>query len=116
MKSADAKTAILHCLMIDGTLLATVAAVVREGSFERAARALGVHTVILGGGVAANKRLRSRLTATLKQNKLGISLFLPRVSLTTDNAAMIASSAYFHALRRDFVNWKKLRAHATLGL
>ena len=83
---------------------------------ERAARALGAHTVILGGGVASNKRLRSRMTTALKQNKLDIGLFLPRVSLTTDNAAMIASAAYFHALRRDFVNWKKLRAHATLGL
>ena len=56
------------------------------------------------------------MTTALKQKKLDIGLFLPRVSLTTDNAAMIASAAYFHALRRDFVNWKKLRAHATLGL
>lgn len=82
----------------------------------RAVKALRVHTLILGGGVAANKRLRSRMTTAVKHGKLSVELFLPHVSLSTDNAAMIGAAAYFHVLKKDFVNWKKLSAHATLAL
>ncbi|MDI3339572.1 MAG: tRNA (adenosine(37)-N6)-threonylcarbamoyltransferase complex transferase subunit TsaD [Sphaerobacter sp.] len=56
----------------------------------RAARATGAATVLLAGGVAANKLLRRRLTGAL-----GIPVRYPPPVLCTDNAAMIAGAAYY---------------------
>jgi N6-L-threonylcarbamoyladenine synthase len=53
-----------------------------------AARAEGVSTVVLGGGVAANSELRARTTALADQ--YGIRAVLPELASCTDNAAMIA--------------------------
>ena len=60
----------------------------------RAARELGVRQVLLAGGVAANIPLRERLRADL--TPLDIRLSYPPIAFCTDNAAMIASAAYFH--------------------
>jgi N6-L-threonylcarbamoyladenine synthase len=60
----------------------------------RAARALGVHEVLLAGGVAANIALRERLQADLEL--FDIAVRYPPVTFCTDNAAMIAAAAYFH--------------------
>ncbi|MBI1882686.1 MAG: tRNA (adenosine(37)-N6)-threonylcarbamoyltransferase complex transferase subunit TsaD [Chlamydiae bacterium] len=49
----------------------------------------GVENLAMGGGVAANSRLRERLTE-LAQKK-GFHLSLPSKTLCTDNAAMIAA-------------------------
>ncbi|MCL2490441.1 MAG: tRNA (adenosine(37)-N6)-threonylcarbamoyltransferase complex transferase subunit TsaD, partial [Propionibacteriaceae bacterium] len=53
-----------------------------------AARHYGVTEVILGGGVAANSRLRGLLEERCDANKL--TLRRPRPGLCTDNGAMIA--------------------------
>ncbi len=58
-----------------------------------AARALKVNRLVVGGGVAANSRLRGLLTELTKKNDLELSI--APLALCTDNAAMIASSAYF---------------------
>ncbi len=73
-------------------------------------------SLVLGGGVAANKHLRSRIQYEIKKNKTTANLHLPLPKLTTDNAAMIAAAGYFHARKKDFTNWKRLMAHATLEL
>ena len=52
----------------------------------------GLNSVILGGGVACNRRLRQKLLDTTRQNK--IRLYIPPPRLCTDNAAMIAGMAY----------------------
>jgi N6-L-threonylcarbamoyladenine synthase len=57
----------------------------------RAARAIGARSVVLGGGVAANKVLRDRLTDASR--KAGIPLVVPRPALCTDNGAMIGAAA-----------------------
>lgn len=49
----------------------------------------GVDTLLLGGGVAANSRLRA-LTAT-RAGAAGLSLRVPRPQLCTDNGAMVAA-------------------------
>lgn len=52
--------------------------------------------LVLAGGVAANKTLRSKLTqACTEQN---IDLFVPDFSYCGDNAAMIASQGYYEFL------------------
>jgi N6-L-threonylcarbamoyladenine synthase len=57
----------------------------------RAAEALGSATLVIGGGVAANSRLRTRLLDDAE--KAGRRAFLPSPSLCTDNGAMIAAAA-----------------------
>lgn len=50
------------------------------------------------GGVAANSRLREKLSAAARVN--GIELFIPKPVLCTDNGAMIASAAYYKYMSR----------------
>lgn len=49
----------------------------------------GINRVLLGGGVAANRRLRDRLSQRCADE--GISLLIPPLSLCTDNGAMMAA-------------------------
>jgi N6-L-threonylcarbamoyladenine synthase len=53
-----------------------------------AAKAVRAPTVLLGGGVVANTRLRERLAAAGEQE--GLQVLFPSMPLCTDNAAMIA--------------------------
>ena len=54
-----------------------------------ACRAHGVDTLVIGGGVAANSRLRA--LASLRAEKHGIRVRVPRPQLCTDNGAMVAA-------------------------
>lgn len=58
---------------------------------SRAAEAYNVKQLLLAGGVAANKGLRTRLEAEFAP-KENIELIIPPLSLCTDNAAMIAAA------------------------
>jgi N6-L-threonylcarbamoyladenine synthase len=49
----------------------------------------GIETLLIGGGVAANSRLREM--AETKAKELGVKLRVPRPGLCTDNGAMVAS-------------------------
>ncbi len=53
-----------------------------------AAKQVGTETVLLGGGVVANTRLRVRLRAD--GEAAGLRVLIPPLELCTDNAAMIA--------------------------
>ncbi|NBQ42203.1 MAG: tRNA (adenosine(37)-N6)-threonylcarbamoyltransferase complex transferase subunit TsaD, partial [Mycobacteriaceae bacterium] len=57
----------------------------------RAASDLGVATLLIAGGVAANSRLRE--LAEQRCAAAGLELRVPRLRLCTDNGAMIASYA-----------------------
>ena len=54
----------------------------------------GIHTVVAGGGVAANSRLRSMMA-----ERTDIKCIFPPLKLCTDNGAMIAGVGY-HFLKR----------------
>jgi N6-L-threonylcarbamoyladenine synthase len=56
----------------------------------RAARAAGARSIVLGGGVAANAALRTRLAG--EAEALGVPLVVPRPGLCTDNGAMIGAA------------------------
>lgn len=58
-----------------------------------ACRKLGVHTLAVGGGVAANARLRELLDL---QAKSGLRCLYPPARLCTDNASMIAAVGHFY--------------------
>lgn len=61
----------------------------------KAVKKYNVNCVILGGGVAANQKLTLYLQLALTKEQLSIKLHIPPPSLCTDNAAMIASAAFF---------------------
>jgi N6-L-threonylcarbamoyladenine synthase len=54
-----------------------------------ACRTHGVETLVIGGGVAANSRLRA--VAEERAAKYGITVRVPRPKLCTDNGAMVAA-------------------------
>ena len=62
----------------------------------RVAEEAGVETIVIGGGVAANSELRTRLLDEGETN--GLRVILPSISLCTDNAAMVASVAWWRLL------------------
>ena len=65
-------------------------------------------TVILAGGVAANKKLRETLRAKIE--KLNITFCVPEIKYCMDNAAMIAVAGYTQAIKKDFTAWQNLKA------
>jgi N6-L-threonylcarbamoyladenine synthase len=58
----------------------------------RAANKYDVRTILLAGGVAANRDLREKLGKSARSRQL--NLYFPSLVLCTDNAAMIAGRAY----------------------
>jgi N6-L-threonylcarbamoyladenine synthase len=60
-----------------------------DRTFE-AAKRLGAKSIGISGGVSANSRLRQ--DAVARGDREGIPVFIPALSLSTDNAAMIAAA------------------------
>jgi len=73
-------------------------------------------TIMLAGGVSANKRLREKMIERIAREKLAVNFVMPDFQYTTDNAAMIAAAGYFKAKNKKFVDWRKLRADCGLDL
>ena len=56
----------------------------------QAAREFGAKEILVAGGVSANKALREAFTSQSE-----FKVHIPKLSLCTDNAAMVASAGYF---------------------
>lgn len=65
-----------------------------------AAEQTGIRQVAIAGGVSANSGLRSAIE-TLAEEK-GWTTYIPKFEYCTDNAAMIATTAYYQYLAGDF--------------
>lgn len=78
---------------------------------RRAAEEHGAESILLSGGVAANKHLRKALARSAKL--IGAQFFVPDFKYNLDNAAMIGAAGYMAYLRK-----KKypLRADGTLDI
>jgi N6-L-threonylcarbamoyladenine synthase len=63
----------------------------------RALEERSIGTLLLAGGVAANRALRSRLA--FEAARSGFSLFVPPLAYCTDNAAMIARAGHERLIR-----------------
>ncbi len=61
---------------------------------RRALQENGMRTLVVAGGVGANRRLREQLNAACE--KLGATVRYPRIEFCTDNGAMIAYAGYRH--------------------
>jgi N6-L-threonylcarbamoyladenine synthase len=77
----------------------------------RAAREYGAKSIMLSGGVAANKRLRETLRR--ESAKYGAKFYVADIKYNTDNAVMIAVAAYIAHLRKKKY---KLEAQGNLNL
>ncbi|MEE9463055.1 MAG: tRNA (adenosine(37)-N6)-threonylcarbamoyltransferase complex transferase subunit TsaD [Bacteroidales bacterium] len=67
---------------------------------EKAFLQTGIREIALAGGVSANSGLRERIKWLALKH--GWNVFIPDISLSTDNAAMIAMTGYFKFLAGEF--------------
>ncbi len=67
-------------------------------------------TIILAGGVSANKKLRQTLDEAVSAKLAGTNFMIPQLKYSMDNGAMIAVAGYYHASKKDFTSWKKIKA------
>jgi N6-L-threonylcarbamoyladenine synthase len=80
---------------LDQSARADIAAGVQEAIVEtlvtkslRAIEETGYETLVVAGGVGANRELRARMAAAAERR--GVKVYYPRTEFCTDNAAMIA--------------------------
>ena len=78
-----------------------------------AAAELGYKTIVVAGGVAANSRIRRDFAAAAE--RAGAKLYIPPLKLCGDNAAMIASQAYYEYLSGARAG-SELNAYATMEI
>jgi N6-L-threonylcarbamoyladenine synthase len=123
------KTAVLHYVRglspdsshnIDHALLANIAASFQAAvadvlvrKTEWAVNKTNIRRVTLSGGVSANSSLRQKMKEMGEKKQ--IQVFIPSVSLCTDNAAMIAAAGYHRFLKKEFAGLD-LNPKAYLGL
>ena len=79
----------------------------------RAAKKHQVKGIIVAGGVAANKRLKEKFQSSIINHQSSIKLFVPPARLCTDNAAAIASCAFYNFKP---ISWQKIQANPSLSL
>ena len=81
----------------------------------RAAKRVKPASIVLAGGVAANIELRARMRAAGETE--GIDVFVPPLTYSLDNAAMIAAAGYFRAQdEKNFVDPLDLAADSNLDI
>jgi len=71
---------------------------------QRAAEKIGAKTILLGGGVAANNQLRTRLQQMCDSDVPPKKLLVAPKQYCTDNAVMVASLAYYKFKARLFAD------------
>jgi N6-L-threonylcarbamoyladenine synthase len=84
----------------------------RRKTFQ-AAEAFGAASILVSGGVAANRELRVRFAAKAAESNLPIAF--PSLTLSTDNAAMVAAAAWPKLLDNEYAP-SDLSAEPSLAL
>jgi N6-L-threonylcarbamoyladenine synthase len=116
------KTAVLRNVTkskpIPGTsrLAAEIQEAIVEVLVEKTLRAVEKfkpNSLLLAGGVAANQRLRQKFEVGLKKRKLKVDFRVPLPKLCTDNAAYIASFAFYN---RSPSPWQKIESRPELTI
>lgn len=112
MSFSGLKTAVLYALkdkQLDGSEKAAFAAEFEDAVTDvlcaktRAAlQKSGAKTLVIGGGVAANRHIREELQKMALDAFPDVECRLPELSITGDNAIMIGEAALAHLLRGDW--------------
>ncbi|HTO15019.1 MAG TPA: tRNA (adenosine(37)-N6)-threonylcarbamoyltransferase complex transferase subunit TsaD [Edaphocola sp.] len=89
------------CASVQYTIIASLLK-----KLEKAIQQTNVKHIGIAGGVSANSGLRMALETL--GNKLKIDYYIPKFEYCTDNAAMIAQTAYFKYLEKEFVDLKAI--------
>lgn len=95
-------------------LAASIQAAIVDSLVEKTKRAVKKHSVkslLVSGGVAANTLLRKKIKTG--SEKLGVKVFIPPRKLCTDNAAVIATGAFFNFKP---IPWQKIKADPSLSI
>lgn len=82
----------------------------------RAIEEFTIQTLIIGGGVAANKYIIESLGNKIEQDFPSTKLFVPTKGLTGDNALMIALAGYFKIQKNPDATYGDIRAVGNLSL
>lgn len=85
------------CASIQGRIISILL-----NKLKKAAKETGVKNICIAGGVSANSGLRNALNEM--GNKMGWQTFIPAFEYCTDNAGMIAITAYYKYLVNDFAD------------
>ena len=111
------KTAVLYRLREGGISREDIAASFQAAAVDtlllktrQAVEQTGARRLVLAGGVAANRLLRTRLTG-----ELGIPVSMPPFELCVDNGAMIAAAGYSR-YKHGFLGDTRTRPHPGLRL
>lgn len=82
----------------------------------RAAIEFDVRSIIIGGGVSANRALRSEFKKKIEESKKRFKFLAPAADLSVDNAAMAGAAGYFAFRRGETVSPDKLESQPNLGI
>ncbi len=114
------KTAVLY-RKEDSSSISSMAREIQEAISEvliyktiKAAKKYKAKTIIIGGGVTANKFLREKFLKEAKENNL--RCILPSFDLCTDNAKMIAITASHQIKKGEVVDWESLESIPNLKI
>ena len=112
-KQLDAKPYTLNAQTINDICRASQDAIIEVlvKKALKAAKEYNVKSILLSGGVAANQTLREQFIQTTNYQLPTTKFFAPAKNLCTDNAAMIASAAYFNYKP---IPWKNITADPEL--
>jgi N6-L-threonylcarbamoyladenine synthase len=83
---------------------------------EKTLKAVNIYqpkSLILGGGVSANSRLKERFLEEIKNREIKVDFYSPSPQFSTDNAASIASFAFYNYSPTP---WKKIEVNPTLTI
>lgn len=79
----------------------------------KAAKKYKPKSLLISGGVSANRRLRKKFELEIGKQKLKVNLFIPPVEFCTDNAAMIGAFAFYN---KKTLPWMDLEANPSLRI
>ena len=106
-----------YCSVIAYEFQEAIADVLVEKTIK-AAKEFKTKSIILAGGVSANKRLKEKFQERLKKERLNIKLLVPKLEYATDNAIMIALAGFFQYIKhgKKPLGWKNIEADSNLRL
>jgi len=86
---------------------------------KRAIKTYNAKTLILGGGVSANPKLKQSLEQLVNQSLISdfkgtlmpVGCKFPISNYSMDNGAMIAVAGYHHAVKKEYTKWNELEVN-----